>query len=223
MNWLNFWNVTAKNSNPKLQVGRMLNGVELTDDIIDNTAAYIINMLQINQQSEVLDVCCGNGLITNKVAAYCRHITGIDFSNEMIQSAEIQKKHNANFICENAMNFMLNKQFDAVYIAFSFQYFEQTVQAIKLLQNCLQHLKKGGRLLITDIPDAEKIFKYYNTPYKVFQLVISKILNNNNMGRFWNKRDLIKICYELQVHCQIIQQQNWQPYRHYRFDALIIK
>ncbi|MDQ7062681.1 MAG: class I SAM-dependent methyltransferase [candidate division KSB1 bacterium] len=40
----------------------------------------------LNKEDRVLDVCCGNGITTVKLARFCKHILGIDLSKEMIRN-----------------------------------------------------------------------------------------------------------------------------------------
>jgi ubiquinone/menaquinone biosynthesis C-methylase UbiE len=74
MSWLSRWNNEAKSS-------RMVDQVQRKD--LDSTclaAEHIVEVLTIKKEDVVLDVCCGNGLITKEVSKHCSHITGIEFS-----------------------------------------------------------------------------------------------------------------------------------------------
>ncbi|MFN4082846.1 MAG: class I SAM-dependent methyltransferase [Bacteroidia bacterium] len=223
MYWKNFWNKYAQSNNLLQQVGRTLNGKNLSDEILIKTTNYIIEKLEITKEKNVLDVCCGNGLITKQIAHYCNEITGVDFSEKLIETAIKNKKLNTTYICENALEFSLNQTFDVIFIAFSFQYFESNNEAATLIKNCLNHLKNGGKLLLTDVPDANKFFSFYNTTIKLISYIVQILKNKNKMGRFWHKKEILNLCDSLGVKGEIIKQQYWQPYHHYRFDILITK
>jgi len=224
MNWKQFWNNKSLVNNPYIQVGRVINNTAIHEKTIQQTAELIINQLSINASNNVLDVCCGNGLLTNVIANHCNTITGIDFSEGLIKDANINNKNlNAEYILANALNFNLNKQYDKIYLYFSFQYFEGYATGKTAISNCLKHLKPGGKLLIGDIPDKAKWFTFYDSAFKILFFIKQTLLSQNSMGKFWSKAELSKICKELNVNGICIKQQHWQPYYNYRFDYLITK
>jgi hypothetical protein len=75
-------------------------------------------------------------------------------------------------------------------------------------------------LLLGDVPDFEFKWKYYDTLLKRFFAVWSMLKGKNNMGRFWRKSDLVKLCSDKDLKAEIIKQESWQPYSWYRFDLL---
>lgn len=221
MNWKNFWENTGKQNNAMGQVGRVVDGKPLSEELIEKIAQDIAQKLNITAHSHVLDVCCGNGLITHNLAKVCNTITGIDFSENLIAAANCQKSNNETYVVANAQNFALNQQFDAAYIYFSFQYFESSTDAKNVLKSCLQHLKPGGKLLIADTPDLTRWFNFYRTPLQFIFWLKQTILGQNTMGKFWHPNKLAALCKALNAEATVIKQQPWQPYHHYRFDLLV--
>ena len=47
-----------------------------------------LKLLQVKRGERVLDVGCGNGALTRRIASAGAHVTGIDFSAEMIRLAK---------------------------------------------------------------------------------------------------------------------------------------
>ncbi|MDA1212727.1 MAG: class I SAM-dependent methyltransferase [Planctomycetota bacterium] len=59
--------------------------------------------LEINELSQnltkddvVLDMGCGNGWATDRLALFCKHIHGVDYSNEMIERAKAEPREHSN-------------------------------------------------------------------------------------------------------------------------------
>lgn len=220
MNWEKFWDKSAKQSNDELsQVQRKDNeSLQLT---IDN----ITNHLEVNNNDNVLDVCCGNGMITSSISNKCKSIVGVDLSSELIKKAK-NNYPEITFVKGGAteLSSIYDKyQFDKIYLQFSFQYFDKKGQGEKVIKEMIQVLKPNGLLFIGDIPNHQKIWTYYNSFAKRFFYITSKLRGTNRMGKFWQKEELDTICKKLNVKGKFITQEEKLPYSHYRFDYLIQK
>jgi 2-polyprenyl-3-methyl-5-hydroxy-6-metoxy-1,4-benzoquinol methylase len=221
MNWQRFWDDKGKSGNSQTQVARVLNGMPMTDELLWKIAAKIAVQLELKKEDTLLDICCGNGALTEILLPYCAEITAVDFSEKLIESAKKIGSNRIQFICGNATEFGLNQSFDKVLLYFSFQYFETYGQGKLVIANLLKHAKPGALILIGDITDKRRFFSYYNSPKKMLQFLKQRWMNNNDMGKFWHPNELLQICKELNVGCTIIEQEIWQPYARYRFDLLI--
>lgn len=216
MNWLQFWNNIANQSDLKSQVGR------IHDEEIVLAATHIIQLLNINENDEVLDVCCGNGLLTKFVSQYCKNISAIDFSETLIKEAKSKSSApNISYLLNNAKSFQLGEDFDKIYLSFSFQYFETYDEGKEVLSRLLKHSRSGTKILISDIPDKSRWGAFYNTFLKKFFYYKQKLSGNEIMGKFWSEDEMKRICYELGVKGRKIIQPSHLPYAHYRFDWLI--
>ena len=194
-------------------------------DSLNLTVQNIVDNLNIQDSEKVLDVCCGNGLITNLISENCSSIHGVDLSQELINTAKSKypkidfEKASATFLS----NVFEKEQFDKIYLQYSFQYFDKPNQGRKVIEEMLKVLKPNGILFIGDIPDRNKLWKYYNTFLKRFFLITSKMKGKNRMGKFWSKEELDSICKKLGVYGTFLIQEVNLPYSHYRFDYLIQK
>ena len=79
--WMKFWEKSANNNLSRLQVQR--NNKCNEHDIV----SYIKDLIDLKESDSLLDVCCGNGLITKELSLYCFQVTGVDFSKKMIYNA----------------------------------------------------------------------------------------------------------------------------------------
>jgi len=103
----------------------------------------VLGWLAPQKDEHVLDIGCGTGTLTEKIAASGAVVTGIDASPEMIAKAK-QAYQNIEFFVRDATDFSFDKKFDA---AFSNATFHWIKDQQKVLQCIYNSLKQGGRLV----------------------------------------------------------------------------
>ena len=220
MNWKKYWNENA--SHNKDDAVEQVQRKDIKSSFL--TANHIIRSLEIQRDDVVLDVCCGNGLLTQQIAKKCHDITGVDQSEELIAIAKQEfKEMNCRYILGSALELenVLSSKFDKIYLQFSFQYFDKKGEGEKVIRQLLKCLKPSGKIFIGDITNKSKLAVFYDTPIKKLRLLKGKILRKNVMGKFWKPSELDVICNRLNVKGTHLNQPNELPYAHYRFDYLI--
>ncbi|MES2558979.1 MAG: class I SAM-dependent methyltransferase [Bacteroidota bacterium] len=229
MNWQQFWQGQGKQSHPLEQVGRRGGQLTQEDTFLKNYATHIAGQISLNADDVLLDVCCGNGLLTQYFAPYCKEVVGVDFSEQHIAYA---KQHfetdNLNFYCGNALELyrvagLKEHTFTKATLCFSFQYFESVQLGLLALEQLCNLLPANGLIYLSDIPDREKWFIYYDTPVKMLRLLKQMLLQQNNMGKFWSEEELAIISQKCNATGTKITQPETFPYAHYRMDYLIRK
>ncbi len=103
----------------------------------------VLGWLAPQKGEHVLDIGCGTGTLTGKIAESGAVVTGIDASPEMIAKAK-QAYPNIEFFVKDATDFSFVKKFDA---AFSNATFHWIKDQQKVLQCIYNSLKQGGRLV----------------------------------------------------------------------------
>ncbi len=103
----------------------------------------ILSLLQPSLGERILDVGCGNGDLTAKIAAAGALTTGIDFSEETIRQAK-QKFPDMNIQVANACHYRSEESFDAV---FSHAVLHWIKDAPAVVQSISLALKTGGRFV----------------------------------------------------------------------------
>jgi len=128
---------------------------------------YFIEFMNLNGNEKVLDVGCGSGTFTQRIAKkYPRiQITGADVSEKVIGFAkkEIKRKKlkNVKFIVSGINKLKVREKFDVIIVSHLIEHLENPSGALKEVKG---KLKKGGRLFITTPnysslwPLAEKVF-----------------------------------------------------------------
>jgi ubiquinone/menaquinone biosynthesis C-methylase UbiE len=227
MNWKTFWQQQGSQSDPLLQVGRQGGTLDGQYEWLEEYAAYIASQLQLTADDVLLDVCCGNGLLTHHLSKYCKAVLGVDFSESHIRYAsEHFSNASVQFVCADALKLgetdlekgPFEQGFTKATLCFSFQYFESVQAGLQVVAGILKHTKK--ELLLTDIPDRDKFMTYYNTPMKLLRLAKQMLLQQNDMGKFWGENELGFISGLVHKSGRKIIQPASFPYAYYRMDYL---
>ena len=141
-------------------------GHTLHQDRTDLETQFAIHALEIEPHSRVLDLCCGQGRHSIALAKTGLKVTGVDFSEEMLEIARSQAAKlqlfpvdDGNGASEGGISFHqadmrqlpneFTGQFDAVINMFSsFGYLESEDDDQQVLHQIAKSLKPGGKLLM---------------------------------------------------------------------------
>ena len=130
------------------------------EESIDKTLNWIISQYG-KESGDILDLGCGPGLYTAKLAEKSYNVTGIDFSSNSISYAKKtakEKKLNINYICENYLNLNMDNKFDLIimiYCDFGVLSFKER----ELLLSKIHRLLKPNGIFIFDSLNENAIEK----------------------------------------------------------------
>lgn len=128
---------------------------------IDN----IVKLLNLNQDMQILDLCCGVGRHTLELARRGFNVVGVDRNETFLRKAKDKaekEKLNIEFIREDMRAFRRPELFDIVInINTSFGYFENPEDDKTVVKNIYESLRDGGRLLI-EMSSKEIIAKIFS-------------------------------------------------------------
>jgi ubiquinone/menaquinone biosynthesis C-methylase UbiE len=224
--WLKIWNQhSVAFDSPNQQVGRFKTD-RYPENYIDELAAYLVKKASIKADSIVLDLCCGNGLLSNALAKHCKKLYAADISPEMIRQAQkIFKSSNTEFFVSEAttVHETIKEPVDVAICYFSFQYFESKQHAKALISSVQQCLKPGGCFYIGDIPDKNRRTLFYKGFLANLRYHLKKWLGKDDMGRFWSESELKELAASAGMQGQLISQPETQPHSYYRFDYKLTK
>ncbi|MEO8712047.1 MAG: class I SAM-dependent methyltransferase [Parafilimonas sp.] len=119
-------------------------------DLYDNKHSFVtkygedvMGWLAPQKDEHILDVGCGTGTLTGKIAETGAIVTGIDASPEMITKAK-QAYNNIEFFVKDASNFSFARKFDAAFSNATFHWIKDQQAALQCIYDSL---KTGGRLV----------------------------------------------------------------------------
>jgi cyclopropane fatty-acyl-phospholipid synthase-like methyltransferase len=233
MNWKEYWQQQGRVEDPFLQVGRKGGQNQQEETRLEEFAAYIAQQLQLTASDVLLDVCCGNGMLTRHLARHCKAVVGVDFSQNLVDHANANvDSPNIQFLCGDALRLSELKLPDTAAfqggftkstLCFSFQYFETIEQGKGVIEQVFKCLSPQGKLFLGDVPDRDKWFVYYNSIRKMLSLIKQMLQERNDMGKFWNVGELNFIARSFHLKGEKLVQPTHFPYAHYRMDYLFSK
>jgi 2-polyprenyl-3-methyl-5-hydroxy-6-metoxy-1,4-benzoquinol methylase len=115
----------------------------------DRYYSFLVSLVPA-EAAKVLDIGCGLGELTSRLAIANREVTGVDLSPEMIMRARKKLADNKalSFLCGNFLeqDFGSN-QFDCVISAATLHHMQPDIAISRMVEL----LRPGGRLIINDI------------------------------------------------------------------------
>lgn len=205
------------------QVDMTVNGKEADDIQLDLRVKCIMDNLSLKSSDILLDICCGNGLITSKLASHVSYIYAVDFSEGLINIASsINKKQNINYTTGNivSVNYFQFKNVNKICMPSCFQYL--SMDDAKVFMKNLSVLDDIS-IYISNIPDKEKIWDYYDTDEKKAFYFQREKEGKPHMGTWWNKKDIEKLVSDNGFRCKFLDIDKGLNTSYYRFDVLLNK
>lgn len=113
----------------------------------------IYNSIRENGAKSVLDIGFGTGVLTSRLYADGCKITGVDFSERMIEIAQA-KMPDARLICHDFSRGLpvelAEEKFDAITCTYAIHHLTDAAKA-EFIGELLEHLTEGGLLLLGDV------------------------------------------------------------------------
>lgn len=226
----NYRNIRINSEDDLLfQVGKTVSSKAIDDNQFNIIIEEIIKELQITPEDNILDLCCGNGLLTKYIAKKAGFIFGIDFSDTMLINAN---KYNAGDNIEylfhdvkkiNELTKVIkSKRINKVIIYDALAYFRKQ-ELIDILESLNKSLVCKHSILLGSVLFKEKKWNFYNTfNRKLNYLINHRILGKNKgLGKWWQYNELQSIVNQFNYKMKIISQDPKIYTAHYRVDVLL--
>lgn len=166
--------------------------------IIKKHVNWIHQFVLSKQPSSILDLGCGPGLYSFRLAELGHRCVGIDYSPASIEYARskaIEKKFNCSFRLEDIRKVEFGINFDLVMLVFSeFNTFEPG-EAAQMLSRSFQALKPGGKILL-EVPSFDAVEQLGNQPSVWYTEKVGIFSDKPYLcltESFWNDVDSIAI------------------------------
>ena len=225
MNWNEFWEkfpAKFKSDDFLRQVGKTFHGETISPQQLQAIIAEIILKTGLTSDDIVLDVCCGNGLLTSIIAKECSFVTGVDFSRPLIDIARGSfGRENIRYFCLSALDInpailQLSAPYTKVYMYEALQHFRED-QFPAVLDALLSVAAPNAVFLFASVPDIEKLWSFYDIQHK--EEYIQRMNEGNDpLGTWWSKAYIAETCDLLGLRCSFLPQDPCLHTAHYRFD-----
>lgn len=232
-NWKSFWQnyrvIEIKSQNDLLyQVGKTVGGSVISVEQFQKDINEIIVNLDLKDDDVLLDLCCGNGVLSYKLSSLVEKVIGVDFSQSFIDNA---KKHstnkNINYYVVDVLNakelteLMSKYKVTKVLMNDCLAYFEP--QSLDLIISKLS--KHKVTILMSSILDKERKWHFYNTLKRKINYVLDVTFYNSKsgIGYWWTKTEIHEIAEKYGLKSNYFMHHNKNHTAHYRFNARLEK
>src|SRR5262245_51315806 len=75
--WQGYWNEAPKQYGETeflKQIDQTVGGIPVSDAVVDAIVSNIVENLSIGREDRILDLCCGNGLLSSNVSRQCAEV-----------------------------------------------------------------------------------------------------------------------------------------------------
>lgn len=158
-----FWNRMARGAEDEVSaLDRTIESLKIDID-------YVVRTIPWDIEFKVLDLCCGNGLLSFAIAEKVRIVTGLDNSEVLLHMGNILLKErrvsNIDFVMGDAVSLPFkDNSFDAVLCYDAFHYFPDYDYAGGVIKEILRVAKTDGTVLIGKVPSRNSVGYYlWNT------------------------------------------------------------
>lgn len=144
------------------QVKRTVNGKPVGEDQIALIVGAVLDGLKIEQGDTLLDLCCGNGALSDRIFSRCQGGLGVDFSEPLIAVAQkyFQAPPARVYRLQDAESFLQTTddtaRFTKALCYGAFQYLPQAM-AENVLGLLYKRMPQISRFFVGNLPDKAKM------------------------------------------------------------------
>jgi SAM-dependent methyltransferase len=206
------------------QVKRTVNGVPVSQDQIDLIVSSVTSGLDLNKEDILLDLCCGNGALSNLLFNYCNKGIGVDFSEYLISIANKHfKSANCDYFLDDVIDFCRTlasaKKITKAVCYGSFSYLEKS-RAEELLFLLGVNFKNLTHVYIGNCPDKSKLESFFSP-----ETYVSGIEDDPDspIGIWRSKEDFISLARKCGWNILIKNMPDTYYAASYRFDVVLYR
>jgi predicted TPR repeat methyltransferase len=180
-------------------VGKTSAGHPFSADQVSAMVAEVVRLLRLGPADHVLDLGCGNGLISREVARHCLSVTGIDFSSPLLSVAIAQSlAPNVRYIESDIRRLPAAAAAPVPSKIFMYEVLQYLDEAdLRSVLNGLQALGLGhASLLLAGVPDRQRMWNFYDTPARRAEYEARVANGTEAIGTWWDAPDVERICSE---------------------------
>lgn len=204
------------------QVKRTVHGEAVGQDQVDMIVGAISRGLAVQPDDKLLDLCCGNGAITDPIFAQCRGGLGIDFAPYLIEvaKANFEQPPDRLYVLGDVVDHVCamtgTERYTKALCYGAFQYIEEP-RAAELL-SALRRFPNLQRAFIGNLPDLELASAFF--PNSVPSRTQLK-LHDTAIGTWRTEREIAVLAAAQGWHTEIVRMPQGFFGAHYRFDAIL--
>jgi SAM-dependent methyltransferase len=230
MDWEKYWNQNPNKFGETeflKQVDKTVSGQPISSVLFDAYISDIRKALDVNKTDLVLDMCCGNGIITAEISKGCHSIVGVDYSEPLIK---IAKKYNcptnASYfqmsIFDHDFKRRIDWSFTKIFMYDALQHFKEN-ELTRILKLIWEISTTNSVVFLGGIPDMDKLWDFYDTEERREDYRIRKEKDQEAIGTWWKRENVIGACVQSGFDCEVLSQNPLLHSAHYRFDVRLAR
>lgn len=229
--WYRFWNRFPGQVGEQdylAQVGHTLGGRPYNESMFGQLISGIVRALEPGSHDHLLDLCCGNGVITSRLASHCASVVGIDFSRPLLDVANrAHRPDNVTYVQMDVKDLASLRErrfppFSRVLMYGALQHLDRKSLS-PLLRDIVALSTPEARILIGGIPDLRRRSGFLDSVPTRLRYYFRLLAGRDRIGTWWCPDRFRADCLSLGLECAIDDGSENRPGGHYRFDALITR
>jgi 2-polyprenyl-3-methyl-5-hydroxy-6-metoxy-1,4-benzoquinol methylase len=224
--WKNHYDSVSKQFDGSLlkQVGKTVNGEEIPEAQVKLIVDNIASVLHLSIKDSIIDLCCGNGLISRQLAPLVNDVVGVDFISGLIDAAKkFNSNHNIEYVNSDVLR-LEPKYFSGLKKILMYEAMQHFSEAqFSSLLDDLSKLDKGSLVFFASIPNKLKLRTYYDTDEKFAFYTQREAEGRPHIGRWWLIDEIETLAFTRGFIVTLIPQNSTLYTAYYRFDVLLEK
>jgi hypothetical protein len=215
-NWKEFWGnyrntETQEESDLFFQVGKTINKSPIPESVFYEMVEDIKYNLNLDEKDVLLEMCCGNGLLSKPLSMFVKELYAFDFTERLIEVAKRFKQSENIYYAVGDAKGKLNSIFNfkstpnKYLMNDSLGYF--TPENLEVIIEQIRH--HPFDFYITGIPCDSLKWSFYNTEQrKNIYLQLRAIGDdyNDGMGRWWSCDEFFEIACKFGLSVKLERQ-----------------
>ena len=227
MDWERYWATQPKTVGETefhRQVGNTISGRTYADAEFGPIVSGLVGLLNLDATDILLDLCCGNGYLTARLAPYCRRIVGVDFSPVLLDIA--RKYHQPSNVTYQSGDVLALDVLSPSDGRFTKVLMNAALQHVRprdfrtLLERIRRCCPAATVIVIACVPDQERKWSFYDSPRRRLRYLAQLVRGSSPMGSWWRRGHIEATCRALGLTCTLSTSVD-RPVAHYRFDIRI--
>jgi len=224
--WKNFWEQyagaeAANEDELYRKVGKIANSAPVSRDVVQKLVDDVADKLELTDSDTLLEMCCGNGLITHPLSEKVKKIYAFDFTESLIASAlQHRASTNIEYVTGNAKEDFTRIFAEPLPVVKKFLIHDSTAyflpEDIEKMIEKIKTVSEDFMFYLTHIPNNANKWLFYNTPERKEKYEASLQSGDiflGGIGRWWDKSEFTAIAEKYHLHIEIFDSSNEYAYR----------
>lgn len=209
------------------QVMRTPHGKPIGGDQVDLLVDGVMRGLHIEPTDVVLDLCCGNGAITDRILSRCRGGVGVDFTPYLIEvaKANFERPPGCFYRLADVQDYTeTTNNADRFTKAMCYGAFQclSAVKAVATLSALRHRFPNVRQVFLGNLPDLDKVDFFFREVLATELWALEDLKRHDTLFGIWRSaNEITKLAMECGWQTTILRMPPEYYCAHYRFDAVL--